>query len=155
MIFLNYYKGEKMFETFDNKADVGVRGKGKSIEQAFEGCAKALTSIMADIDSIEPKKAHVLEVKANDYGALLVSFLNELLFLKDTKKIIYSKFRAKILKEKNSEGKEIFVLKATIFGEKIDSKKHLLKVDPKAATYSQLSVEKKENEWIAQCIIDV
>ncbi|MFA5126216.1 MAG: archease [archaeon] len=144
-----------MFETFDNKADIGVRGKGKSIEQAFEECAKALTSIMADIDLIEPKKAHVLEVKANDYGALLVSFLNELLVLKDIKRIIYSQFRVKILQEKNPEGKEIFILKATVFGEKINSKKHSLKVDPKAATYSQLLVDKKENEWVAQCIIDV
>jgi len=144
-----------MFETFDNKADIGVRGKGKSIEQAFEECAKALTSVMAKVESIEPKKSHVFEVKANDYGALLVTFLNELLVLKDTKRIIYSQFRVKILQEKNPEGKETFTLKATVFGEKIDSKKHSLKIDPKAATYSQLLVEKKGNEWTAQCIIDV
>ena len=144
-----------MFETFENKADIGVRGKGKSVEQAFEECAKALTTVMADVYLVEPKKAHVFELKANDYGALLVSFLNEILFLKDKKKIIYSQFRVKILPEKDSAGKEIFMLKATVFGEKIDSKKHSLKVDPKAATYSQLLVEKKGNEWIAQCIIDV
>ncbi|MFA6269065.1 MAG: archease [archaeon] len=144
-----------MFEHFEHKADIGIRGKGSTIEHAFEEAAKALTQIMASVECVEPKKAHTFEVKATDRGALLVSFLNELLFLKDTKKMLYSKFRTKITSHKNSSGEETFVLKATVFGEKIDSKKHSLKVDPKAATYSELLVEKKGNEWIAQCIIDV
>ena len=144
-----------MFQHFDHKADIGIRGKGKSVEVAFEEGAKALTEIMAEIDLIEPKKSHVLEIKAADLGALFVNFLNELLFLKDKKKMIYSKFRIKISKEKDAEGKESFVLKATVFGEKLNEKKHMFKTDPKAATYSELIVEKRGEEWIAQCIIDV
>ena len=69
-----------MFQHFDHKADIGIRGKGKSVEVAFEEGAKALTEIMAEIDLIEPKKSHVLEIKAADLGALFVNFLNELLY---------------------------------------------------------------------------
>lgn len=143
------------FETFENKADIGVRGKSNSLNGAFEECAKAMMSVMVDVNSIEPKKSHVIKISAQDESALLVSFLNELLFIKDKKKMIYSKFRVTITKEKNEEDKEEFVLKATLFGEKIDSKKHFFQVDVKAPTYSELKVESNKGMWVAQCIVDV
>ncbi len=144
------------FEHFEHRADIGVRGRGKTESEAFEECAKAMTDVMADIDSIEPKKSHVLKLTAPDSSALLVKFLNELLFLKDTKKMLYSKIRVAITKNAGAEDKnEPFMLKATVFGEKIDAKKHGLKVDAKAATYTELKAEKEGNGWVAQCIIDV
>ena len=143
------------FETFESKADVGVRGKSHSLNGAFEECAKAMMSVMTEVDSIEPKKSHLIKISAQDESALLISFLNELLFLKDKKKMIYSKFRVNISKEKNDEGIELFELKATLFGEKIDFKKHQFKVDVKAPTYSELKVENNKGNWIAQCIVDV
>lgn len=146
-----------VFETFANKADIGVRGKGNSMDSAFEECAKAMMSVMIDVESIELKKSHVLEIRAKDESALLISFLNELLFVKDKKKMIYGKFRVTISKEKNEggENKEEFILKATCFGEKIDLKKHNFKVDVKAPTYSELIVENNKGKWVVQCIVDV
>jgi SHS2 domain-containing protein len=144
-----------MFETFEHKADVGVRGKGTTMAKAFEETAKALVEVMVDTESIDPIKSHVINLSAKDEGALLVLFLNELLFLKDTKKMIYSKFRVEIKEDKNDSGEKKVLLKAVIFGEKINQKKHEFRVDAKAATYSELKVGKEGNEWIAQCIIDV
>ncbi len=46
----------KPYEQFEHKADVGVRGYGKTIEEAFENGAKAMFSIMVNIAKIEPKK---------------------------------------------------------------------------------------------------
>ncbi len=148
-----------MHEHFEHKADVGIRGVGKSLNEAFEECAIALTGIMIDSNSVMPKKSHVINLSGTDGGALLVSFLNELLFLKDTKKMIYSKFRVKIGKESVVDAagntKEVVTLKATIFGEKINHNKHKVKVDAKAATYSELFVGEKNGQFIAQCIVDV
>ena len=66
-----------MFETFEHRADIGVRGKSKSIEGAFEECAKALTSIMANPEKIEPLKSHVINLSADDsltkYSLLFLS----------------------------------------------------------------------------------
>ncbi len=143
------------FETFEHKADIGVSGKGKTVSIAFEECAKAMMSVMTDINSINPVKSHVINLSEKNYSALLVLFLNELLFLKDKKKMIYSKYRVELKEEKNDSSENKFLLKAVIFGEKIDQKKHEFKVDAKAATYSQLEVKKEGNNWIAQCIIDV
>ncbi len=144
------------FEHFEHRADIGVRGIGKTIEEAFGECAKGMYEIMADVNSIEPKKAHVFTVTASDKQALLVAFLNELLFIKDKKKMIYSKIRVNIYTIlDDSKTSETWELKATVFGEKIDQKKHKIKVDAKAATYSELKVETQGDNWIAQCIIDV
>ena len=46
-------------------------------------------------------------------------------------------------------------LVAKIYGEPIDSSRHKLKLEVKAATYTQLFIEKKDNNWIAQCLVDV
>jgi SHS2 domain-containing protein len=147
------------FEHFEHKADIGIRGKGNTLNEAFEECATALMQIIANTNLIQPKKSHVIELKALDNEALLVAFLNELLFLKDKKKMIYSKFRVKTGKEQvideKGNTKEVVILKATIFGEKINPNKHELKTDPKAATYSELYAGEKEGKFIAQCIIDV
>jgi SHS2 domain-containing protein len=148
-----------MHEHFEHKADIGIRGVGKNLNEAFEECATALTDIIIDSNSVMPKKSHVISLNGTDNGALLVSFLNELLFLKDTKKMIYSKFRVKIGKEnivdEKGQAKEVITLKATIFGEKINHNKHNVKVDAKAATYSELFVGEKNGQFIAQCVVDV
>jgi len=148
-----------MHEHFEHQADVGVRGTGITLSQAFEECAVALTEIIVDTRTIQPKKSHVLELNGTDNGALLVSFLNELLFIKDKKKMFYSKFRIKLGKENivDSSGnvKEMVTLKATCFGEKINRNKHALRTDPKAATYSELFAGEKNGQFIAQCVVDV
>ncbi len=148
-----------MHEHFEHQADVGVRGTGITLNQAFEECAVALTEIIVDTRTIQHKKSHVLELNGTDNGALLVSFLNELLFIKDKKKMFYSKFRIKLGKENivdpSGNVKEMVTLKATCFGEKINRNKHALRNDPKAATYSELFAGEKNGQFIAQCVVDV
>ena len=81
-----------MFETFEHKADIGVRGSGKSIEQAFAECAKAMFSVIADLKGVQAKEEVELETEAESRENLLVSFLNELLYLHDAKQMIFNKF---------------------------------------------------------------
>jgi SHS2 domain-containing protein len=45
-------------------------------------------------------------------------------------------------------------LEATAKGENLDPEKHNVKIEVKAATYSQLKVERNE-KFLAQCIVDV
>ncbi|MEK6958901.1 MAG: archease [archaeon] len=142
-----------MFELFEHKADIGVRGIGVTREEAFEECGHALFEAMVNTKRVEPIKSAKFKASGTDLGALLVAYLNELLFLKDTKKMVYSKFRLKITELTEGKG---YALEGVVFGEKFDSKKHAPKTDAKAATYSQLLVEKQQDgKWVAQCIIDV
>lgn len=139
-----------MFELFEHKADIGVRGTGKSREEAFAECAKAMFSFIADLNRIEAKQWTQLKIEANDLETLLVNFLNELLYLKDVNETLYSQFTVYITEQ---GGK--FALKGKAGGEKIDKKKHALKADVKAASFHQLKVAKEKGKWVAQCVVDV
>lgn len=139
-----------MFEHFEHKADIGIRGFGATIEEAFSEAAKAMTDVIVDVRSVGKDKKEIIEISAVDDAALLAAFLNQILFIKDTKKLIFSTFVVTISKEK-----ERLVLRAKVAGTTLDPKRHNFKVDVKAATYSELKVAKQGARWIAQCIVDV
>jgi SHS2 domain-containing protein len=139
-----------MFELFEHKADVGVRGFGKSMEDAFGECAKAMFSVMFDLERVNGKGKDAIGLKASNPEELLISFLNHLLYLRDAKGKAYSKFNLYITNV-GSECK----LKGNAFGEKIDAERHLPKGDVKAASFHQLRVAKENGKWIAQCVLDI
>ncbi len=136
------------FETFEHTADVGVRGIGKSFEEALQEAAKALFSVMINLNKVKPSKSVKVEVniKGLDKSQILVEWLNRLVAERDISNMVFSKFKVQIKGNK---------LIGTAWGEKFNPKKHESEVEVKAATYSQLKVEKKNNKWIAQCIVDV
>lgn len=142
---------EKGFELLEHKADMGVKGFGKSFEEAFEESARGMFSIMSDLEKVEGKKSVELTVSANGLGELLVEWLNELLSLADRNEMVFSEFKV----EEIVEGEKGFELKGSASGEKIDSGKHEFKTEVKAATYSGLDVKKENGVFIAQCVVDV
>ena len=139
-----------MFELFEHKADVGVRGIGKSLEEAFAECAKAMFSVMADLKKVEPEMAEKVEIETENREQLLVEFLNHLLYLRDVKGMLFSSFNLYI-----TDGGNNWQLKGKAVGEKIDKEKHSLKGDVKAASYHQLKVEEEDGKFVAQCVVDV
>jgi len=139
-----------MFETFEHKADVGVRGIGKTKKEAFAECAKAMFSAMVDLETLGSEEIVNIEIETNDLESLLVDFLNHLLYLKDVNETLFNKFDLYII-NKGDEWK----LNGKAFGEKINKKKHDIKSDVKAASYHQLKVEEKDGKWLAQCVVDV
>lgn len=138
------------FEYFDHEADIGIVGYGRNLEEAFEQGAKAMFNIMADINTIKCEKKVDIEVRAGDKGALFVEWLNELLALKDIEGMLFSEFEVKIEEKGN-----MLVLKGTAEGEKINYEKHRVDIEVKAATYSQLKIEKTDGLWKVQCVVDV
>jgi len=139
-----------MHELFEHKADTGIRGTGNSYEEAFAECARSMCQAMADVNKIGAKEHEKLDLETKDLEELLVAFLNHLLYLKDVKGTFYNKFDLYIT---NVGGK--WQLKGTAHGEKIDRKKHRAKGEVKAVTYHQLKVEKKGEEYLVQCVVDV
>ena len=139
-----------MFELFEHRADVGVRGVGKSKEEAFVECAKAMFSVMVDLEKVRAKGKDSLEVEAQNLEELLVAFLNHLLYLHDVRGKAYNRFSLYIT---NDSGK--WLLKGEAFGEKIDAKRHGIKSDVKAASFHQLRVAEENGRWVAQCVVDV
>ncbi|MBN2067322.1 MAG: archease [Candidatus Diapherotrites archaeon] len=138
-----------MFETFEHKADIGIRGIGNSREEAFGECARAMFSVMANLEKVEAKEEDEVKAESQDIEGLLVQFLNELLYLRDVKERLYSRFDLYIIND--AEG---WKLNGKAFGESIEKDKHSIKTDVKAASYHQLKVEEKNGKWVAQCVVD-
>ncbi len=135
------------WQTFDHVADIGIRGIGRSLEEAFENGAKALFSIMIeDLDSVSCKQKQYLECSSYDLTGLFVAWINTLIGLADLKGMVFACFNVEI---KDTH------LKATVQGEKWSEKRHGRGIEVKGATFTEALVEKRQGLWIAQCVVDV
>jgi len=141
-----YILMEKDFEFIDHTADVGIIAYGTGISQAFSNAARALFSLITELDSIKEVLYRDIELTAPDKESLLVEWLNELIYLFDTENIIFKRFDVTVL----NDGR----LRARGYGEKVDSLRHRLKTGVKAATYHMLKVN-KGNGYRVQVIFDI
>lgn len=138
----------KKYETFEHTADIGVRGFGKTLEEAFENAALGMFSIMyRKINKVKPVREIQVRASGYDLESLFVEWLNSLLAESDIRDMVFSRFKVKI--DRNN-----YTLEGTCSGEK-----RKIEFEPsievKAATYSELRVEKKGKIYIAQCVLDI
>jgi len=109
----------------------------------------ATEETQVDLNGVKLKIKKEIELKNDTIEMLLFDFLQELIFLKDAELLLFSKIKVSV-----SEGK-INKLKAVLEGEKIDPKKHELKVDVKAVTLHRFEVKKTKIGWFARVILDI
>jgi protein archease len=134
------------FETFEHEADIGIRGFGGSMNEAFENAAVALYSVMVNIDAVNPVEERTITVSAPDRELLLVEWLNALLAISDIERIVFSKFEV---------GMEGTTLTGVAWGETLDKERHEPHLEVKGATYHLLSVKEQDGKYTAQCVVDV
>lgn len=134
------------FEIIDHTADIGIIAYGRDEKEVFATAAYAMFSLIAELDGVDGMLCREIEVTADDKEALLVAWLNELLYLFDVEHVIFNGFEVMNLEERR--------LRANAYGEKFDPLRHVLKTQVKAATYHMLKVE-KGNGFRAQIIFDV
>jgi len=138
-------------------ADVAFEATGKTLEEMFASAADAMMNTQVKgLKKVEPKLERSFELKAADEERLLHDFLQELIFLKDAERLLFSSYELKITKAKGAGSKGGgFTLSAKPRGEPLDMKKHELLVDVKAVSWHKFSVEKTAKGWKAVVIIDV
>jgi len=137
---------EKDFEIVNHTADVGIIAYGADVRQAFANAARALFSLITELDDVEEVLYRDIELTVSEQESLLVGWLNELIYLFDVENIIFKRFD--ITEISNTQ------LKARSYGEKIDSSKHKLKTGVKAATYHMLKVDKDDGCKV-QVLLDI
>jgi len=134
------------WEHFEHKADMGVRGFGNTLAEAFEQTAHAMFAIITELSLINPREEVRIICEDPDQELLLVDWLNALIFEISARKLLFSRFDVFI---------EFGRLEATAWGEPIDVKRHQPVVEIKGATYTELSVHQSQGQWLAQCVVDV
>ena len=130
-------------------ADAAFEAEGESLEELFEACAQATFEVMAETKTVKPRNKEEIQLRSDDLEELLFNWLAELIYLKDLKTTVFSKYEIKI------EKPDGYKLQASVWGEPIDAEKHKVKVDVKAVTYHLLEVKKTDEKWTAKVILDI
>lgn len=136
-----------MWEHFHHQADIGVRGLGGSMAEAFEQAALALMAVMCQPDRVEAKEEIKINCEAPDAELLFIDWLSAIIYEVDTRGMLFGRFEVEIADNK---------LAGVAWGEKIDAEKHKTIVEVKGATYAELKVACDEDKrWVGQCVVDV
>ena len=134
-------------ERYAHGADIGVRGMGASLEEAFEQAAVALAGVITDPSRVEPREKVIIRCQAPNPEILLFDWLNALIYEMAVRRMILTRFRVTVRDNR---------LDATAWGEEADVARHEPAVEVKGATFTDLFVGRDSGgAWIAQCVVDV
>ncbi|MBI4757389.1 MAG: archease [Betaproteobacteria bacterium] len=134
------------WEHFAHEADMGVRGFGTTLEEAFEQAAVALVAVITEPSAVEPLEAVAIRCQAPDDELLLADWLNALVCEMATRRMLFGRFEVQVAGSH---------LQATAWGEAVDAARHHPAVEVKGATYTALRVAREGDEWVAQTVVDV
>ena len=125
-------------------SDVMFEAYGKDLGELLVNAAEALSSVICQIDKIEPKRKIAVTVKGKDEKDLLFNWLEEIIAAVDVNEMFFSKFVIKSLKKNE--------LVAELSGEDITPEKGGTVV--KSVTYYKFKLEKKDG-YTATVSVDI
>jgi SHS2 domain-containing protein len=135
------------WEHFAHGADIGVRGRGDTVAQAFEPAALALTAVVTDPSLVRSTDTVRIQCRAPDPELLLYEWLNSVVFHMSAERRLFGSFAVDISGD---------ALDAVARGEAVDVERHAPAVEVKGATMTELAVRRDDDgRWRAQCVLDV
>lgn len=135
------------WELFSHMADIGVRGTGPTLEDAFEETALAMCAVITDPALVHPDLPIEVYCSAPDSSLLLVDWLNSLIAAMSERRMIFCHFKV-IISGGNLHGKA--------WGELANPERHRPAVEIKGATLTELRISRDaDGLWMAQCVVDV
>jgi SHS2 domain-containing protein len=139
-------------DTLEHTADMGLRGWGESIQQAFEEIAKAMFELTADVRGLNATREVGIHCRGSDREELLIELLNNLLLRSDIDGVVFVDLDIERLDDEAG----LYTVEATAHGVPMREVKDRLLIEVKAATYCGASVKEDESGmWSACCVVDV
>ena len=141
------------FELLEHTADVGIRARGATLEEAFEQATLGLAEVLGALaaggspgGSAGPGETVTVEVSAPDPGGLLVDWLNEVLWLREVRQAVVRGVRVERVGDGTASGEVVLAAG----GPEPDG------TLVKAVTYHRLRVEPDPGGgWLAEVYLDV
>lgn len=168
------------YHTIEHTADVGIEVSAASLEELFSGAAEGMLSIMLGGVEIAPTASTEVEIQAGDLAELMFKWLNELIFLVGARGLALGAVQVRSVtaggdgRERGAAGdaaeeagaaataddapgpgRSASSIAATVGGVPLDEVEGSLETEIKAATYHELSVERRDGAWRARVIFDV
>lgn len=134
------------FKILPHTADIRLKVKADSLPELFIAATEGMMKILKEswIADKELRIKRIIQVKSPDKTALLVDFMNEVLYQSQVNKEIYIKVNLLEFSET--------ALKAELIGQKIDG----FDEDIKAVTYHEANIKQNEqDEWETIIVFDV
>ena len=136
-------------ELFDHTADVGLRVTGADLDDLFRTSAEGVFDyVVVNRSDVRRSVVESCDLEADDPADLLVGWLNELIFLSETRHRIYAAFDPRVAADGRS-------LHAEVVGEAIDPERHGLDHEVKAVTRHGLTLGRDGEGWSAEFILDI
>ncbi len=136
-------------ETFDHTADVGLRVRGDDLDDLFRTAAEGMVDyIVTNRAEVRVVETWPIRLTAGSAADLLAAWLNELIFLGETRHLLFASFNVRV----DDEGRSLV---ASAGGEPIDRDRHVLDHEVKAVTHHGLTLSRQADGWLAELILDI
>jgi len=137
------------YEYLEHTADAEFIAYGQTLEDVFVNAARATFALIVDPAIVNPSVSREVHLTSGSLDYLIYDWLAELLFIEEVDRLLFSLFEVKI---SHIDGE--YVLSGRAHGEKIRPE-HEISLHIKAVTYHDLRVEKINNRYEAQILLDI
>ncbi len=136
------------YRFFGTTADQGLRVSAPDLDSLFAAAGEAVFSAIADRRTVRASRERRVELSADGLEPLLVAWLNEIIYIFDTERLLGRRCSVRV----TAGGKS---LRAVISGEPYDPSRHRIATMFKAATWHKLAVRRSGDGWRATVVLDV
>ncbi len=136
------------YEDLGHTADVGVRVRGATAEEALARLALALGTLLTGGAAVTPEREERISVAGGPgLAGTAVALLRELLFRFATERSVPAEVE---VHRAGADGAE-----ATVAFARYDPVRHAEGADVKAVTWHAARLEREDGGWVAQAVLDI
>lgn len=140
------------FQEIEHTADWAIRVFGRDLPELFANAAYGMYSLLADLDSVPLSERRKVTVEGASLEGLLVAWLNELVYLTERDRLIFSRFTIDSIQPPPApDPGGLGHLRATAEGGRTQELRKYIK----AVTYHGLSIKEQDGLYVAEIVFDV
>lgn len=140
-------EGAGGFEYFDVAADIGVHAWGSDLAACFRQCTRGVFNLIVPLEAVRPAESRECAAQGEGPEALLVNWINELLYLHDIEGFVLHD-----LEPPRLEGSRVH---GALTGEPVAPDRHPRGTVVKAATFHQLAVHRESGRVSVRLVLDI
>ena len=135
------------YRRLEHTSDIKVEIYGADLAELFTNAATCLFGLILERKKVRKTQSVPVSLESADLSELFLDWLRELLFLFSTRSLAIRRIEIGSI--------EPTQIKATVYGEEFDAKRHGLKVEVKTPTYHEYRIDKTDDGYRATVIFDV
>ena len=136
------------YKTLEHATDAIIEVTAKNLKEAFQIAGISVIDTILDSSKVDENDSRKLVVKGKDLKYLLYNWLEEIIILTITDGFAGRRILIDILKNENYE------IRAEVFGEMINLKKHEFKVEIKSPTFHEMEI-KEGDKIVMKYLLDL